>query len=518
MSAGRPKNREPDNHQVTAISDTTETLCAYTTLTEELTALKKKCACLEIELDCMNKVINLIRDGIVISDNRGIVLKANLAVEHLTGLSISDLVGKDLRQLTNAGVFINEPASFVARRQKSMVNLIQEYYTGKKLLVSASPIFNSEGVIERVVSYLCDISESTNVQEELEKARQINNSHFHTESTEVRMQQALGHKIIAHSSTFLRTIELATRVAQTDSTVLILGESGVGKEVIAHLIYQFNKRREKGAFVKINCGAIPEELLESELFGYETGAFTGAKKEGKQGMFELAQQGVIFLDEIAELSLRLQVKLLRVLQEKEFFRLGSVKPIKADVQIITATNKDLLEAVKMKQFREDLYYRLNVVPIVVPPLRERWEDIVPLILLYLNLFNEKYKQSKFFSSECLKVMLSYSWPGNVRQLANLIERLVVTCAEQMIGVQDLPEEIIPPSSISDRFLNNEDLSLPQALADLEKEMVEWTMRRYGSTYKAAKVLGVSQSTVARCVKKYGLIKNSNTGWQTGDSG
>ncbi|NLI11347.1 MAG: sigma 54-interacting transcriptional regulator [Peptococcaceae bacterium] len=326
----------------------------------------------------------------------------------------------------------------------------------------------------------------------------------------MRMQQVLGHKIIAHSNTFMRTIDLATRVAQTDSTVLILGESGVGKEVIAHLIYQLNKRREKGAFIKINCGAIPEDLLESELFGYDTGAFTGAKKEGKKGMFELAQQGVIFLDEIAELPLRLQVKLLRVLQEKEFFRLGAVKPVNADVQIIAATNKDLLEAVKAKSFREDLYYRLNVVPIVVPPLRERWEDIVPLILLYLNEFNEKYKQSKFFSSECLKVMLSYSWPGNVRQLANLIERLVVTCEEQMIRVQDLPGEIKTPVSISDRFHINESLSLPEALSRLEREMVEWTMRRYRSTYKAAKALGVSQSTVARCVKKYGLFKG-NTG-------
>lgn len=510
MSARRQKKKEPDNNQEIIIPDKNVEQYENLSLAEELTLLRKKSSCLEKELDCMKKVINLIRDGIVISNNQGIVLNANLAVEQLTGLSISDLVGKDLRQLTDAGVFINEPASFIARRQKSMVNLIQEYYTGKKILVSALPIFDSEGKIDRVVSYLRDITESADVQEELKKTRQLN-SYFHAESTDISLQQALGHKIIAHSNTFIRTIDLATRVAQTDSTVLLLGESGVGKEVIAHMIYQRNNRREKGAFVKINCGAIPEELLESELFGYETGAFTGAKKEGKQGMFDLAQHGVIFLDEIAELSLRLQVKLLRVLQEKEFLRLGSVKPIKADVQIIAATNKDLIEAVKSRNFREDLYYRLNVVPIVVPPLRERWEDIVPLILLYLNMFNEKYKHSKFFSSECLKVMLSYSWPGNIRQLANLIERLVVTCEEQMIRLQDLPEEIVTPASIGDRFQINESLSLPEALEQLEKEMVEWTMRRYGSTYKAAKALGVSQSRVARCIKKYALIKNNKGG-------
>ena len=376
---------------------------SYPCTPKELNLLKKKCARLENEIASLTKAINLLPDGVVISDNQGVIF-ANQAVEQLTGIQINDLVGSDLKQLADTGVFINEPASFLVRRQKSKVDLIQHYYTGKKITVSASPIFDPDGNIRSVVSCLRDITEMVKLQEELEKTKELT-SRYHEELSELRLKQMQDRKIIAHSENFRRVVSLAMRVAQAGSTILILGESGVGKEVIAHLIYQLSKQRDQGSFIKINCGAIPEELLESELFGYEPGAFTGAKKEGKPGMFELAQQGILFLDEVAELPLKLQVKLLRVLEDKEISRIGSVKPIKVEVRILAATNRDLVEAVKKGKFREDLYYRLKVVPIEIPPLRERREDIVPLILLYLNYFNEKYKQSKYFSSGCLKIML-----------------------------------------------------------------------------------------------------------------
>lgn len=475
----------------------------YSCALKELTVLREKCTHLENEVSRLNKAINLLPDGVVISDDQGTVLMANQAVEVLTGINIGDLVGKNLMQLTDAGVFINEPASFLVRRQKSKVNIIQQYYTGKNITVSASPVFGPDGNVRSVVSCLRDITETVKLQEELEETKQLT-SRYHAELSELRLQQMQGRKIIAHSHKFRQAVDLAMRVARADSTVLILGESGVGKEVIAHLIYQLSKQRDQGAFIKINCGAIPEDLLESELFGYEAGAFTGAKKEGKPGMFELAQDGILFLDEIAELTPKLQVKLLRVLEEKELFRVGSVKPKKIDVRILAATNRDLTQALKDGRFREDLFYRLNVVPIVVPPLRERREDIVPLVLLYLNYFNEKYQQSRYFSSGCLKIMIDYIWPGNVRELANLIERMVVTCRDQMIKARDLPEGLRSSTGFSDRLQIDDRPSLPQALEQLEREIVEQSIQRYGSTYKAAKALGVSQSTIARCAKKFSL--------------
>lgn len=472
-------------------------------LAKELIMEQERRFQLEQEFDHLMAVINLISDGVVISDDQGIVLMANQAVERLTGLKLEDLVGGNLKQLTDTGVFLNEPASMIVRRQRSSINLIQEYYTGKKVLVSASPIFEPDGNIRRVVSCLRDITELVQLQEELERTKQIT-SRYHAELSELKLQQMQGKKIVAQSREMQNIIDLVVRVASVDSTTLILGESGVGKEVIAQLIYQLSPRSEQGAFIKVNCGAIPGDLLESELFGYESGAFTGAKKEGKPGMFELANGGILFLDEVTELPLQLQVKLLRVLQESEFYRVGSVKPTKVDVRILAATNKDLNEAVKAGKFREDLYYRLNVVPITVPPLRRRREDIVPLALHFLNFFNDKYHQSKYFSSEVLKLMLRYPWPGNVRELANLIERLVVTCESEMIKAQDLPAEIRLPADFGEKVQISEDVSLPEALEQVERELVERALRRYGSTYKAAKALGVSQSTVARCAKKYSL--------------
>lgn len=501
MQAGLNKREQKKlKTKKAAGADENDSYCPCTL--KEFNLLKKKCARLENEINRLTKAINLLPDGMVISDDQGVIF-ANQAVEQLTGLQINDLIGSDLKQLADTGVFVNEPASFLVRRQKSNVNLIQHYYTGKKITVSAYPIFDPDGNIRTVVSCLRDITEMVKLQEELEKTKELT-SLYHAELSELRLKQMQDRKIIAHSENFRRVVNLAMRVAQAGSTILILGESGVGKEVIAHLIYQLSKQRDQGSFIKINCGAIPEELLESELFGYDPGAFTGAKKEGKPGMFELAQHGILFLDEVAELPLKLQVKLLRVLEDKEIFRIGSVKPQKIDVRIIAATNRDLTEAVKNGKFREDLYYRLKVVPIVIPPLRERREDIVPLILLYLNYFNEKYKQSKYFSSGCLKIMLDYPWPGNVRELANLIERLVVTCQDEMIKVYDVPDEIRPHLKFSESFPVDERMSLAQALEQVEREIVEQAIRRYGSTYKAAKALGVSQSTIARSVRKFSL--------------
>ena len=296
---------------------------------------------------------------------------------------------------------------------------------------------------------------------------------------------------------------LTKRLAAVNSTVLITGESGVGKGLIAKLLHEQGPRTG-GPFVTVNCGAIPENLIESELFGYVSGAFTGSRAEGKQGLFEVAQNGTIFLDEISELPLNLQVKLLRVIQEREITPVGGVKPIPVDVRIVSATNKNLMELVKEEKFREDLYYRLNVVPINVPPLRDRPEDILPLIQSNLVKYNEHLNENKTLSPDVLTTLLKYPWPGNIRELQNIIERLIITTNEDIITDENLP--IFLRQEAEKNANTNADLSLSAAMEKAEKEILTNALSSYKSTRAMAKVLKVSQPTIVRKLNKYGLSK------------
>ncbi|BAE86541.1 hypothetical protein DSY4752 [Desulfitobacterium hafniense Y51] len=284
-----------------------------------------------------------------------------------------------------------------------------------------------------------------------------------------------------------------------DSTVLILGESGVGKELIAQLIHRASHRSEK-PFIKINCGAIPANLLESEFFGYEAGSFTGALKEGKKGLFELADGGTLFLDEVGELPLEHQVKVLRAIQEKEILRVGGKKTIKLDIRIIAATNRDLEAMIREKAFREDLYYRLNVVPMTIPPLRQRKEDVIPIALELLARYNTAYGYQKWIHPEVMDCLLNYDWPGNIRELENTIERLVVTSMDDCI-TKDAMAEI---KSIDVHPAPNGLTSLKAFLEKEENRLLEEAYRLMGSTRKAAAVLGISQSSMVKKMKKYGI--------------
>lgn len=294
---------------------------------------------------------------------------------------------------------------------------------------------------------------------------------------------------------------MVIRIAKVDSTVLLQGESGVGKELIAEIIHT-NSRYKEGPFVRVNCGAIPENLLESELFGYESGAFTGASKAGKAGLFELAQGGMIFLDEIGELPMKLQVKLLRVLQDRSVLRVGGTSPVKIDCRVIAGTNRDLEEMIENKEFRLDLFYRLNVVPVIVPPLREHREDIPALMNHFINIFNQKYGMEKRIDTGVYNALIEYNWPGNIRELENLMERLVVTCIHDIITVQDLPANIRAGSGLS-----GEDKPMPtlrEALENTERELLIDAFARYSSSYQIARVLGIDQSTVIRKARRYGI--------------
>lgn len=315
-------------------------------------------------------------------------------------------------------------------------------------------------------------------------------------------------EIIGQSSAIKRVFKLIDKVAPTESTVLILGESGTGKELVARAIHQ-KSRRKDGPFIPVNCGAIPEELLESELFGYEKGAFTGANRS-KPGRFELANGGTIFLDEIAEMSPKLQVKLLRILQEKTIERLGSERPISVNIRIIAATNRNLEAEVAEGRFRKDLYFRLNVIPIQLPPLRERKEDIPLLAEHFLKKFCEREEVPlKRLSEEALKCLLSYSWPGNVRELENLMERLVILTEDEVIRKEDLPEHLCEPSSLSLNYFPEtfppEGLDLQETLKEIEKSLILKALEASGGVKsRAAKLLRLNRTTLIEKMKRLGL--------------
>jgi len=289
---------------------------------------------------------------------------------------------------------------------------------------------------------------------------------------------------------------------------LITGETGSGKEVISKLIHRTSKRSE-GPFVVVNCGAIPENLLESELFGYEKGAFTGANKEGKIGLIEVASEGTLLLDEVGELPLSSQVKILRVMQENQIMRVGGLKPIKANVRFLAATNKNLKEMIKNKTFREDLFYRLNVVPIHIPPLRERREDILPLARFFLQKYNSQYNLNKSFSQETLYSLETHSWPGNVRELDNFIERLIVCSKEDIIAPDnETMIDYFGNTLFGNRIIVTDIIKLKEARNLLEEQLITRALGLFCSSRKAAHVLGVDHSTIVRKAKKYNInLKN-----------
>lgn len=291
-------------------------------------------------------------------------------------------------------------------------------------------------------------------------------------------------------------------IKDVDSSVLITGESGTGKEVVCNYIYRTSQRKDF-PIVKINCGAIPESLFESELFGYEDGAFTGARKKGKAGLFEMANHGTLFLDEISEMSLEMQVKLLRVIQEKEVFRLGGTDTIPVDVRIIAATNRNLEELVEKGKFRKDLFYRLNVIRLEIPPLRERKEDIIPLCYHFLDIFNERYHKNKGLTIKAARTLAHLDWPGNIRELENLVENIVVLEPDEVMRAKHLQTRYCK-EHVSNVGTVTVDGILPYkvALEQMERQLLENTRNQFGSTRKMAAILGLNQSTVSRKLRQY----------------
>ena len=372
--------------------------------------------------------------------------------------------------------------------------------TGTVFQVTSTPVFGDKGELELVVTFAMFDEKQ---REATEYFAQERNRYMQilTELQGKKMSLSSSKQMVANDVKMQNVLKFADQIARKESCVLITGESGVGKGLIAKQLHEEGNRCE-GPFVTVNCGAIPDNLIESELFGYAPGAFTGSRSDGKKGLFEVAQSGTIFLDEISELPLNMQVKLLRVIQEREITPVGGVKPIPIDVRIVSATNRDLQDLVRQDKFREDLYYRLNVVPITVPPLRDRPEDILPLIQSNLHKYNENLREHKVLSSEALTVLLKYPWPGNVRELQNIIERLIITTNDDVISEENLP--IFIKQEAETNANTKTDLSLAAAMEKAERDILSNALTNYKSTRAIAKVLQVSQPTIVRKLHKYGL--------------
>ncbi|SOC25258.1 PAS domain S-box-containing protein/TyrR family helix-turn-helix protein [Ureibacillus xyleni] len=452
----------------------------------------------------LEEVINSSFDGIVIADAEGIILYQNPAYERITGLSTEFCIGKSLQELVDIGV-IDISASLKAIKEKRSVTISQKIETGRNVLVTAVPITNKQGEITKIVNNVRDLTQLSKLEVEIHEL-EIENKKISEELQQLKQNKDPKYSIIAHSSQMKEVLDRALRIAQIDSGVLIQGPSGVGKEKILDLIHRYSIRKD-GPLIKINCGAIPESLLESELFGYESGSFTGAVKSGKAGLFEVADKGTIFLDEIGEMPLQLQVKLLRILQEREVVRIGGKKPIQVDVRVVAATNKNLLEMIENGTFREDLYYRLNIVPIEIPPLEQRKDDIIPLIYHFIHGLNVKYGLNKSFSREVLDRFVNYNWPGNVRELQNIVERVVLMSRSSVVTIEDLHKELnmsnIPLVSDT-KEVSNVQTSLKEQVESFEEELIRDVIKNYPSIRKAAVALKIDQSTLVRKLQKYNI--------------
>ena len=452
----------------------------------------------------LTAIIESSFDGIYVTDGRARTLRVNKAYERITGLRREDLIGRTMDDLVAEGVF-NESVTVKVLSSRQPESLIQQARSGKTYMVTGTPVFDETGQISLVVTNVRDVTELHQLQKKLKSMESLQHRYLE-ELTRLKSRAGVDENYILISKKMADVHALAMRLAKVDSTVLIQGESGVGKEVVADMIHSASPRGSQ-PFMKISCAAIPEHLLESELFGYSRGAFTGASKTGRPGLFEMADKGTLLLDEIGEMPLGLQAKLLRVVQEKQCVRLGSSDPVSVDVRILAATNRDLTEMVAKKEFRKDLFFRLNVVPVHIPPLRERKEAIAGFVQFFLKRLNEKYGYEKSFSPKAMDCLYDYDWPGNVRELENMIERVVVVTPGKEISRESLPARLTRAGHSKSAARYGE-TSLKSAMEAFEKEILVQVLAEQGSTRKAARALGVNQSTIVRKAKRYQLKLNS----------
>nr|WP_321400365.1 sigma 54-interacting transcriptional regulator [uncultured Desulfobacter sp.] len=455
----------------------------------------------------LEAMYNASSESIWVLSGDGSVVSINRAGEALLGVRAEEVVGKSVDELVAAG-FIDQSVTRQVLATGRQVSLLQSNRkTGKQLLVTGTPVFGENGNISMVIVNEQDMTQLTKLQEQLQRVKEEKNR-VNAELNQLSLQGLKENEIIAHSKEMQGLLVACRKLADMNvSSILILGESGTGKGLLSKYIHNCNNLL-KGPLVKINCAAVPETLLEAELFGYEPGAFTGAKNQGKIGLFEVAKNGTLFLDEIGELSLPLQAKLLTCLEEKEIMHIGGLKPIKINCNIIAATNEDLDMKVAAKQFRRDLYFRLNAFPLTIPPLRHRPEDIMELTLYFLDKYNGAYKRACTISSMELNRIQAYEFPGNVRELKNCIRRAVVMAEKNSLeGVVGSPvaKGAAQLSSVKMGQVESQK-GFNRQVADFEKQLLASALKTWGTTRAMAAGLDMTQSQVVRKLKKYGLSR------------
>jgi transcriptional regulator with PAS, ATPase and Fis domain len=448
-----------------------------------------------------DKIINSSLDSLWITDEKAKILQVNQVGLKLYDVSISEVINRTVYDLIEKGVFDRSLVPEVIRTKKSHM-VINKLKSGKQLLRVATPIFDKNNKLTLVVVQERDMTELYLLKSDLEKSQAISEG-YRSQLKQLTNLDGYLERANIRSASMYRVMEKALRLSQVDTTILLEGEPGVGKGYFANLIHNASIRKDK-PFIRMDAGAIPEQLIESEMFGYEGGAFTGALHKGKPGYFELAEEGTLFLDEIGEIPLQIQTKLLRFLENNQLIRVGGTTTKTINTRVIAATNKRLGEMVEQGRFRKDLFFRLNVIPLTIPPLRERVEDIPPLIYFYLNKFNKKYSTQKAIFPRALECICSYSFPGNIRELSNLIEQLVVLLQGDKIDIEDLPSNIRAQYGDRKIVAPSDDWNLQRKLAEVEKELISQALSKFGSQRKAAGPLGVDHSTLSRKIKKLNI--------------
>lgn len=457
------------------------------------------------------KILESSYDGIYITDGGANTLYVNEAYENMTGIKREELIGYNMRDLIKNKLY-DSSGSLLVLQTKEKVSLRQKVVkSNKEILITSTPVFNNDEIIY-IITNVRDISDLSSLQKRLKKFETL--SKEYEEALKIMKDQMYGliNNNDIKSDTMLRLTEKILKLARIDVPLMLGGETGVGKTYFAKYIHMNSQRNDK-EFISLNCGAIPKTLIETELFGYVQGAYTGASTKGKVGVFELANGSTIFLDEIAEFDLDMQVKLLKVLEEGEIRRVGSDRNIKVDFRLITASNKDLKQMVKDGKFREDLYYRISAFPIVIPPLRERKEDILQMILYFLGIFNKKYNMNKHFSYSALKELKSYSWPGNIRELKNIVEQSLILSNENEINFimwnekEDIKLYTDKNNEDDDGYIQNierliveEGYSLKEVTEKIQKDLIKKILKKEKKQKIVAKILKVDEATISRKIK------------------
>lgn len=432
-------------------------------------------------------------DGLFVVNGEGNTVRLNSAYERISGLSRDQIVGRNVTELVRDKI-IDRSVTMQVRKRRAPVTIMQKIQGDRNMMVTGTPVFDENGEITLVVINVRDLTVLNQLKASLEETRKLESLYHQSLTEQINLDHAL-ERMVIRSEAMKNVLLKAVKAANVDNSLLLCGESGVGKSMLARIIHEMSRRRSK-PFVKINCGAIPESLMESELFGYEAGSFTGALPQGKAGLFETADQGTIFLDEVAELTPSMQVKLLEVMDENRFTRIGATQPKTVNVRVIAATNRDLKAMMEQDRFREDLYYRLNVISIGIPPLRERRDDIPALARQIVQGYCEQHNLNKKLGPEMLDVLSKYDYPGNIRELKNRLESMLVMSEGESISLADVPSEMregSPPA----RDPLSEETSFKQAVRDFELGLIHNALGRYGSVAEAAQALGVHPATFWR---------------------